>query len=131
MINISQHETKNVVKQFVHLQAYSRITGTGKVTQRCVEEKRTQEYNPNKVSEDIIKCLCAIYRRMRKSGTKASIDSLPHENFQEKEFGNPFHLCSEFGNRDTGPYKFSFSVDANSININRTSNCLFLIQRLR
>ncbi|CAM8922027.1 unnamed protein product [Rhodiola kirilowii] len=113
----------------------SRKLDKGPVRLKRIEEKDTIDCSPNKVSEDIIKCLCTIYLRMSTSGMMASIDSLPsistQGNCPESGFRDPYDICSDFGNRDIGPYKFSFSIDANSLNLNRTSNCLFLLQRLR
>ncbi|MBA0691651.1 hypothetical protein Goari_009267 [Gossypium aridum] len=47
------------------------------------------------------------------------------------KFQDPYGICSNFGRRDIGPYKHLFPIDAGSINLNRTSNSLFLLRRLK
>lgn len=49
---------------------------------------------------------------------------------EEKEVQDPYGICSEFGKRDIGPYKHLLSIEASSINLNRTAHSLFLVHRL-
>ncbi|KAL0314813.1 UNVERIFIED_CONTAM: hypothetical protein Sangu_2325700 [Sesamum angustifolium] len=47
------------------------------------------------------------------------------------EFSDPYSICSKFGKRDIGPYKHLFAIEATSINPNKTTISVFLVQRLR
>nr|XP_023875256.1 uncharacterized protein LOC111987747 isoform X2 [Quercus suber]POE82600.1 hypothetical protein CFP56_46449 [Quercus suber] len=92
--------------------------------------------NPNKVSENIVKCLSSIFMRISTvkdkvvhSGTSQSATS--HASNRETEFGDPYDICSEFRTRDIGPYKHLYAIEASSIDLNRKTNALFLIQRLK
>ncbi|KAK9285093.1 hypothetical protein L1049_024278 [Liquidambar formosana] len=72
---------------------------------------------PNKISEDILRCLSRIFLRM-------SI-------LKEKAFRDPYGIYSKFRRRDIGPYKHLYAIEASSIDLNRTISALFLIQRLK
>lgn len=92
--------------------------------------------SPNKVSENILKCLSSILMRM--SSAKGTAESLPsfstlaaQENNEPKESWDPYAICSEFGRRDIGPYKQLHAIEAETINPNRTANALFLLRRLK
>lgn len=50
---------------------------------------------------------------------------------EETDFRDPYDICSEFGMQDIGPYKNVSTVEASSINTKRTTNSLFLFQRLK
>ncbi|KAE7999587.1 hypothetical protein FH972_003997 [Carpinus fangiana] len=104
----------------------------------CSSDERILEADsiPNKVSEDILKCLSSIFVRMSalkdkvvESETSQTLAS--HASNRETEFGDPYDTCSEFRNRDIGPYKHLCSIEATSVDLNRTTNALFLIQRLK
>ncbi|KAG2724493.1 hypothetical protein I3760_01G020300 [Carya illinoinensis] len=91
---------------------------------------------PNKVSEDIVKCLSGIFTRMStlkdkvaELGAFQSVAS--HASNRETEFRDPYDICPEYRNRDIGPYKHLCSIEASSIDLNRTTNALFLIHRLK
>lgn len=83
--------------------------------------------NPNKVSEDIVRCFSSIFVRISSLKEKA-IDS--HGN-GEGEFWDPYSTHLEFRKSDIGPYKHLYAIDANSVDLNRTTNALFLIHRLK
>ncbi|VVA24788.1 PREDICTED: mRNAion factor [Prunus dulcis] len=92
--------------------------------------------SPNKISENILKCLSSILMRM--SSAKGTAESLPsfstlaaQENNEPKESWDPYAICSEFGRRDIGPYKQLHAIEAETINPNRTANALFLLRRLK
>jgi hypothetical protein len=92
--------------------------------------------SPNKVSEDIVKCLSSIFLRIStvkdkvgELGASQSVDS--HASNRETEFRDPYDICSEFKNRDIGPYKHLYEIEASSIDLNRTTSALFLIHRLK
>ncbi|GMI91187.1 hypothetical protein like AT5G42690 [Hibiscus trionum] len=101
------------------------------------DERPMAENGPNKVSEELVKCLSTIFLRMS-STKRSSAESFPslsmlgsQESRDETEFRDPYAICSNFGTRDIGPYKHLISIDAGSINPNRTSNSLFLLRRLK
>ncbi|KAJ8762146.1 hypothetical protein K2173_007299 [Erythroxylum novogranatense] len=94
--------------------------------------------NPNKISEDIVKCLSNILFRMssvKSRRTSINLTSLStlvsQENGEEPEFRDPYGVCSEFGKRDIGPYKHLFVLEAHAISVSRKSNSLFLLRRLK
>nr|DAD42877.1 TPA_asm: hypothetical protein HUJ06_001107 [Nelumbo nucifera] len=91
---------------------------------------------PNKISEEILKCLSSIFLRMRRMKNRGMelemLSSLTsNETYAEPEFRDPYGICSEFGKRDIGPYKHLFVIEASSIDPNRRTNSLFLIRRLK
>ncbi|KAM7274381.1 hypothetical protein ACFE04_029045 [Oxalis oulophora] len=47
------------------------------------------------------------------------------------EFWDPYGICSEFGTRDIGPYKSLCTVEANSVDLRRKTNSLYLVNRLK
>ncbi|KAJ6344642.1 hypothetical protein OIU76_006210 [Salix suchowensis] len=101
-------------------------------------ERLSGDDSPNKVSEDILKCLSSIFLRMSSMKNRHTADNLPflstlvsQENEEETGFQDPYGICSDYGNRDIGPYKHLFSVQPGTINPNRTSNSLFLLHRLK
>ncbi|KAK2660391.1 hypothetical protein Ddye_006924 [Dipteronia dyeriana] len=107
------------------------------------DEKLSAIDSPNKISEDTVKCLSTILSRMssvksKDTATAAAATTLPfmftlssQESNGETEFGDPYGICSEFGKRDIGSYKNLFEIEADSINLNRTSSSLFLFRRLK
>ncbi|XP_019051764.1 PREDICTED: uncharacterized protein LOC104588908, partial [Nelumbo nucifera] len=91
---------------------------------------------PNKISEEILMCLSSIFlrmSRMKNRGTEPDMLSslTSNETYEEPEFRDPYGICSEFGKRDIGPYKYLFVIEASSIDPNRRTNSLFLIRRLK
>ncbi|XP_057504099.1 uncharacterized protein LOC130787687 isoform X2 [Actinidia eriantha] len=102
------------------------------------DEQLSGDENPNKLSENILKCLSSIVLRMSSSKNMLTEDILPSlsalnscESFEVTEFRDPYGICSEFGKRDIGPYKNLYMVEAASINPNRTTDSVFLVQRLK
>ncbi|KAF2309882.1 hypothetical protein GH714_005478 [Hevea brasiliensis] len=102
------------------------------------EERLSGDDNPNKISEDILKCLSTIFLRMSTTKSRRTAENLPflstlvsQENGEETEYRDPYGMCSQFGKRDIGPYKHLFAIEAGTINPNRTSNSLFLLHRLK
>lgn len=122
------------------------------VDSRLVDRERAQESSfhscdggvlevdstPNKISEDVLKCLSSIFLRLSTLKNK-SIDSksirslvfLSHDNNQETDFRDPYSFCSEFRKREVGPYKHLFSIEASTIDLNRKANASFLVHRLK
>ena len=102
------------------------------------DEQLSRDENPNKISENILKCLSSIVLRMSSSKNMPTEDILPSlsalnscESFEATESRDPYGICSEFGKRDIGPYKNLFAVEAASINPNQTTNSVFLVRRLK
>ncbi|KAK9270284.1 hypothetical protein L1049_025861 [Liquidambar formosana] len=101
------------------------------------DERASGDDSPNKISENILKCLSSIFVRMSTSKSRGSTEVLPSlallascESCEGTELGDPYAICSEFGKRDIGPYKHLFAIDASSINPNRTAYSVFLVRRL-
>ncbi|XWS41941.1 hypothetical protein CRYUN_Cryun17cG0125500 [Craigia yunnanensis] len=94
---------------------------------------------PNKISEDTIRCLISIFARLSTLKDKAlESGTLPsrsvvnfHERNRENECQDPYGICSDFKTRDIGPYNHLCAIGANSIDLNRNTNALFLIHRLK
>ncbi|KAK4390594.1 hypothetical protein Sango_2122700 [Sesamum angolense] len=102
------------------------------------EEISSVDDSPNKISENILKCLMNIFLRMSSKKSRSTAESLyslsklnSSEIFTYTEFSDPYIICSKFGKRDIGPYKHLFAIEATSINPNRTTISVFLVQRLR
>ncbi|OMP02072.1 hypothetical protein COLO4_11382 [Corchorus olitorius] len=83
---------------------------------------------PNKLSEDTLKCLCSIFVRLTTLKDKA-IDS--NGRNRGTEFQDPYGICFDTKARDIGPYKNHFAVEADTVDLNRSTNALFLIHRLK
>lgn len=94
--------------------------------------------SPNRISQDILKCLSSILLRMSTSkdrvvvepGTSQSAFSA-QAGHGETEFTDPYDIGLEVKNKDVGPYKNLCAIDSSSIDINRTTSSLFLIHRLK
>ncbi|RXH75306.1 hypothetical protein DVH24_030027 [Malus domestica] len=95
------------------------------------------DITPNKVSEDIVKCLSSIFVRMSSLKDKgeevqSSRSTLSaHAANGEMGFQDPYGICLEFRNIDVGPYKHLHSIDIGSVDINRTTSALILMHRLK
>ncbi|XP_021275153.1 uncharacterized protein LOC110409952 isoform X1 [Herrania umbratica] len=120
---------------------------------RLVDQERAQESpsgssddkvseadsTPNKISEDTVRCLCSIFVRLSTSKDKAMesgiLPSQPVANSQEisreSEFQDPYGICSDSKTRDIGLYKNLCTIEANTVDLSRIMNALFLIHRLK
>ncbi|KAK9053888.1 hypothetical protein SSX86_024963 [Deinandra increscens subsp. villosa] len=103
-----------------------------------IPEKRMSlsgDDDPNKISESILKCLMNIFVRMSSTRSKSMTEFPPslkaNGTFKETEFKDPYDICFECEKRDIGSYKNLYAIEATSINKNRTTNSVFLIQRLK
>ncbi|XP_052197771.1 uncharacterized protein LOC127804789 isoform X2 [Diospyros lotus] len=92
----------------------------------------------NKISEDVLKCLCSIFRRLStvkdkavESKAIASVAVFSNENIQKVESQYPYGICSEFRKREIGPYKHLCSIETGTIDLNRKTSASFLIHRLK
>ncbi|KAJ6304874.1 hypothetical protein OIU78_020428 [Salix suchowensis] len=107
----------------------------------CIDDRKSENnITPNKVTEDIVKCLSSIFLRMSTLKDKA----VELGNFSSRaafsspvgdggnETQDPYGIISaEFKTRDIGPYKHLYTIEASSIDLSRTPNALFLLQRLK
>ncbi|KAI3460257.1 hypothetical protein Pfo_016920 [Paulownia fortunei] len=94
--------------------------------------------SPNKISESILKCLMNIFLRMSPKKNRRTIETLPSlsvlnssESLAYAEYSDPYNLFLKFGKRDIGPYKHLLAIEATSIDPNRTTISVFLVQRLK
>ncbi|XP_044510369.1 uncharacterized protein LOC123228928 [Mangifera indica] len=130
---------KHLVPQKLQLECHVRDPDNAEARTISVSNERlSRDDCPNKISEDIVKCLSSILLRMSTVKSKGTADSLPllstmvsQESEEETEFRDPYGICSQFGKRDIGPYKHLFTIEAHSINPNRTSSSMFLLHRLK
>ncbi|KAL9143731.1 hypothetical protein ABFS82_14G253400 [Erythranthe guttata] len=117
---VKKHPTK---RRSVVLQLEKRVTEDGSSEGKNIpdhEEISLIDENPNRISESILKCLMNIFSRMSSKNNRIiSFDS------------DPYNLCSMFGTRDIGPYKHLSSIGSDSIDRDRTTISIFLVQRLK
>lgn len=99
------------------------------------DERESGDDGPNRISEDIVRCLTTILLRMssgKRKGTAENFHFLSTLASEEKtESQDPYGICLQFGKRDIGPYKHLFAIEADSIDTNRTSSSMFLVRRLK
>ncbi|XP_059635522.1 uncharacterized protein LOC132277690 isoform X2 [Cornus florida] len=102
------------------------------------DERLCGDDSPNKISENILKCLSSIFLRMSSLKNRRTTEALPslsalasYESCEEADLKDPYNICSKFGKRDIGPYKQLFAIESTSINFNRTMNSMFLVRRLK
>lgn len=94
---------------------------------------------PNRVSEDLVKCLSSIFMRISTSKDKFGesktpsrfISALNQCSKEKDQFCDPYGICSESKTREVGPYKNVCEVKATTVDLNRTTNAVFLIHRLK
>ncbi|KAL5982404.1 hypothetical protein ACLOJK_016475 [Asimina triloba] len=104
-------------------------------------EAESNSSEPNRISEDILKCLSNIFLRssMSKATETVSVsdtspstsESSSSESYEGTDFRDPYDICSEFERRDIGPYKYLQAIEELLIDPNRAANCTFLIRRLK
>lgn len=87
--------------------------------------------SPNKISEDIVKCLSSIFIRLSSSKDKAMDSSDTHKSNGPAEVQDPYDVCSDFKPRSIGPYRHLCAIEASSMDLNRSTNAVFLIHRLK
>ncbi|KAL1354709.1 hypothetical protein AAHE18_05G061500 [Arachis hypogaea] len=72
---------------------------------------------PNRVSEDLVKCLCSIFLRIGR---------------EKEQLNDPYGICSDSKTRrDVGAYNNLCEIKASNVDLNRTTNAVFLIHRLK
>ena len=92
---------------------------------------------PNKLSEDILRCLVSIFSQM--SSPKSTMEDMEmspsvsgsSESSEDTGFRDPYGICLEFGRRDIGPYKHCRAVESSSINPNVVMSAPLLTRRLK
>ncbi|XP_019175403.1 PREDICTED: uncharacterized protein LOC109170659 [Ipomoea nil] len=115
-----------------------KIVGTEERNSVTQDRKASGDDSPNKISENIVKCLLNVFSRMSSKRTRSSaetLSSLPAITFCDSsvttQFKDPYAISLKFGKRDIGPYKHLFAVEAPSINPNRSTVSVFLVRRLK
>ncbi|XP_039144240.1 uncharacterized protein LOC120281620 isoform X1 [Dioscorea cayenensis subsp. rotundata] len=133
--NVKQSQVKNVsrIRTPVSMERCSKpqpeCTGTN--------EEKLEDSGPNKLSEDILKCLMSIFSRMSSQmSVSMDIEMAPSisgssDSSEETDFRDPYGICKEFGKRDIGPYKHLRSIEVNSIDWNLVKGSSFLTRRLK
>ncbi|CAJ2635437.1 unnamed protein product [Trifolium pratense] len=94
---------------------------------------------PNRVSEDLVKCLSNIFVRIGTSKDKfveSKTPSTSGSSFnqcrkEKDQFCDPYDICSESKTREVGPYKNLCEVKGSTVDLNKTTNAMFLIHRLK
>ncbi|GMN29994.1 hypothetical protein TIFTF001_002647 [Ficus carica] len=118
-----KHEQKDKSPDSLKIQLESRLVDQERAMESCSGSPDNKvietDCSPNKVSEDIVKCLSNILLRLCTLKDR------------ETEIRDPYGICLEFRNADIGPYKHLCAIDASSIDISRTTGALFLMHRLK
>ncbi|KAH9602949.1 hypothetical protein KSS87_014615 [Heliosperma pusillum] len=88
---------------------------------------------PNKISEDIMKCLCSIFTKLSNTDDKKTQvpSSLSSVSDQDMELQDPYGSVIELKIRDIGVYRDLCIVDAISIDLKRKRDALFLLHKLK
>lgn len=103
---------------------------------RCASEEAGFASGPNRVSEEILRCLLSIFSRASLSKNTGDLESSPSVSgssgsSEDLGFLDPYDICSEFGRRDIGPYKHMCVVRVSSIDPALISRTPFLTRRLK
>ncbi|XP_044485747.1 uncharacterized protein LOC123211152 isoform X2 [Mangifera indica] len=128
-VKTESHDPKGM--DHLKLQPECRLEDQEKTQESCsgspYDRLSEVESSPNKLSEDILRCLCSIFVRISTLKDKVvdSGESSGGSNW------DPYGIHSEVSHGDVGPYKNLYAIEASSIDLNRTTNALFLIHRLK
>lgn len=111
---------------------------TVQLEKRLVDKERAQDSSissndkvlevdstPNRVSEDIVKCLCSIFMRIgtfKDNLGESKAKPLPRD---------PYGVCSVSKTRDIGAYNSFYEIKALAVDFNRMRNVVFLTNRLK
>ncbi|WCJ31094.1 hypothetical protein M5689_012609 [Euphorbia peplus] len=119
-------------KLFVPLKLECRFTDQERAQENSSGCEKVSETNiaPNKVSEDVLKCLSSIFIRVSTFKDKAAELRTSLSN-EEAEVCDPYGISALSRTRDIGPYKHLYAIETSSIDLNRLTNALFLIHRLK
>ncbi|XP_019710619.1 uncharacterized protein [Elaeis guineensis] len=144
--NCKQSPVKRVSKMrmVAPLEKHPDVKPGCQVMNRGVEERfcgasdeANESSGPNKLSEDVLKCLVSIFSRT--SSPKNAVEELEmspsvsgsSESSEDTGFRDPYGICLEFGRRDIGPYKHCRAVESSSINPNVVMSAPLLTRRLK
>ncbi|XP_061341393.1 uncharacterized protein LOC133287740 [Gastrolobium bilobum] len=94
---------------------------------------------PNKVSEDIVKCLCSIFVRIGTFKDRIGESKTPSHSTtafspcskEKDKLCDPYGICSESKTTDIGAYSKLCEIKASTVDLNRKRNAVFLIHRLK
>lgn len=94
---------------------------------------------PNRISEDLVKCLCSIFVRIGSFKDKLGESKTPSRstsafnqiNKEKYQLCDPYGICSDSKTRDVGAYKNLCEIKASAVDLNRTTSAVFLIHRLK
>ncbi|XWS29873.1 hypothetical protein CRYUN_Cryun24cG0067600 [Craigia yunnanensis] len=139
----TKHESADKYLDPLKLQLDSRLVdqerAQGSPSGSSDDKVSEADSTPNKISEDTVRCLFSIFARLstlkdkavesRTSPSRSVVNSL--ESNRESECQDPYGICSDLKTRDSGPYKHLCAIEANIIDLNRRTNALFLIHRLK
>lgn len=126
--------------EFSNVQLERRVKEQASLEAETLDERLrlSGDDSPNRISENIVKCLSSILLRLGSTKNQSGAENLPsfstlaaRESSEETNYRDPYGICSEFGKRDIGPYKKLCQIEAGSINLNRTANSMFLLSRLK
>eukprot|EP01018_Ginkgo_biloba_P036653 Gb_17913 [translate_table: standard] len=116
-----------------------------------------ENMDPNKLSEEMVKCLLGIFLKLTRQSigpeydtssvvSRSTLSSVSSRSFgsrstlscktpmdcsEEIDFRDPYGVCVESGLRDIGPYKHLHDIIASSIDFSRVQNSIFLLKRLK
>ncbi|MQL82915.1 hypothetical protein Taro_015401 [Colocasia esculenta] len=96
-----------------------------------------EESEPNKISEDLLKCLCDIFSRMNlPDNSGAELDTCPSvsgstNDSEDISFRDPYGVCTEYGKRDIGPYRQFQIVEGHLISSNLAAHSSFTARKLK
>ncbi|XP_022740038.1 uncharacterized protein LOC111292091 isoform X2 [Durio zibethinus] len=139
----TKHESPNKCLDPLKVQLDGRLVDQEKAQESpsgSSDDKPSEaDSTPNKISEDTVRCLFSIFVRLStlkdkavESGTLPSRSVVSsHERNRESECPDPYGIYSDLKTRDIGPYKHLCAIEANTIDLNRSTNALFLIHRLK
>ncbi|KAK8941217.1 hypothetical protein KSP39_PZI009977 [Platanthera zijinensis] len=140
---LSKNSTKMLEHSPSKKASESRINSCQPVRQTSHKEgvvgKACEDVNDaNKLSEEILRCLLNIFTRasVPKNTMAVETETGPSESGscdtdQDAGTWDPYHICTQFGRRDIGPYKHLYEVDASSTDACRISKFSFQTRRLK
>ncbi|KAK2372709.1 hypothetical protein QL285_073819 [Trifolium repens] len=123
-----KHESVDKCADQLKLQLEKRLVDQEKAqNSSSISDDKVLEVDstPNRVSEDIVKCLCSIFMRI---GTFK--DNLGDSKTKTTP-RDPYGICSVSKTKDIGAYNSFWEIDASTADFNRMKNSAFLINRLK
>ncbi|XP_020216154.1 uncharacterized protein LOC109799911 isoform X2 [Cajanus cajan] len=101
-----------------------------------VDNASEVDSTPNRISEDIVKCLCRIFVRIGTFKDKLGESKTPSSSKsacskENDQFCDPYGICSKSKMRDIGTYSSLCEIKASNVDLNRARNVAFLMHRLK